>query len=106
MTLVSREIRLKSRPVGTPTAGNFELASVDVPAPAAGEVQVKNLWMSVDPYMRGRMNDGPSYIGAFQLGQPLQGGAIGEVTASNDPSLKVGDKVQTMYGWREVFNTP
>ena len=57
MTLVSREIRLKSRPVGEPTAANFELASVEVPAPGPGEVQIKNLWMSVDPYMRGRMND-------------------------------------------------
>src|ERR1700749_1674785 len=106
MALTSREIRLKSRPVGMPTKDNFELASVEVGAPAAGEVQVKNLWMSVDPYMRGRMNDGPSYIGAFQIGEALQGGAIGEVTASNDPSLKVGDVVQTMFGWREVFNAP
>ncbi len=106
MSLTSREIRLKSRPVGMPTKDNFELASVQVPDPGPGEVQIKNLWMSVDPYMRGRMNDSRSYIGAFELGEALQGGAIGEVVASNDPSLKVGDKVQTMYGWREAFNTP
>jgi NADPH-dependent curcumin reductase CurA len=106
MTLISREIRLKSRPVGAPTAANFELASVELPAPGPGEVQVRNLWMSVDPYMRGRMNDTRSYIAPFQIGEALQGGAIGEVVASNDPSLKIGDVVQTMLGWREAFNAP
>jgi NADPH-dependent curcumin reductase CurA len=106
MSLVSREIRLKSRPVGTPTADNFELASVTLAAPGPGEVQVKNLWMSVDPYMRGRMNDVRSYVGPFQIGEALQGGAIGEVVVSNDPALKVGDVVQTMLGWREAFNAP
>ncbi|WP_293678687.1 NADP-dependent oxidoreductase [uncultured Phenylobacterium sp.] len=105
MTTV-REIRLKSRPRGLPTRDNFEFASVDLPAPAAGEVQVKNLWMTVDPYMRGRMNDGPSYIGGFQLDKPLDGGAIGEVTVSNDPKLKAGDLVQSNFGWREGFNAP
>ncbi len=102
----SREIRLKSRPVGMPTAANFELASVELAAPGAGEVQVKNTWMTVDPYMRGRMNDVKSYVPPFQLGEALQGGAIGEVTASNDPSLKVGDLVSSNNGWREAFNAP
>ena len=105
-TTVSREIRLKSRPVGTPTAAAFDLASVEVPAPGPGEVPVRNLWMSVDPYMRGRMYDRPSYVPPFQIGEALQGGAIGEVTASNDPALKPGDIVSTMFGWREVFNAP
>jgi len=102
----SREIRLKSRPIGMPTADNFELVSVPVPGPAPGEVQVKNLWMTVDPYMRGRMIDRPSYVPPFKLGEALQGGAIGEVAASNDPALKPGDIVSTMFGWREVFNAP
>jgi hypothetical protein len=102
----SREIRLKSRPVGLPTADNFELASVELPAPGPGEVQVRNLFMSVDPYMRGRMYDRPSYVPPFQIGQALQGGAIGTVVASNDPSLKEGDLVQSMWGWREAFNAP
>jgi NADPH-dependent curcumin reductase CurA len=101
-----REIRLKSRPVGAPTHDNFEVATVDLPAPAAGEVQVKNLWMSVDPYMRGRMNDRKSYVGAFQIGKPLEGGAIGEVVASADPAFKAGDMVQSNLGWREGFNAP
>jgi NADPH-dependent curcumin reductase CurA len=102
----SREIRLKSRPVGTPTSANFELASVELPDPGPGQVQVRNSWMTVDPYMRGRMNDVRSYTPPFQIGQPLQGGAIGEVTASDDPALKRGDLVQSFFGWREAFNAP
>jgi len=102
----SREIRLKSRPVGLPTADNFELVSVDLPAPGPGEVQVRNTWMTVDPYMRGRMNDAKSYTPPFALGQAMQGGATGEVIASNDPSFKPGDLVQSFFGWREAFNAP
>lgn len=103
---VSREIRLKSRPVGVPTTDNFELAAVELPAPGAGEVQVRNSWMTVDPYMRGRMNDVKSYVPPFQIGEALQGGAVGEVVASNDPAFAVGDLVQSMFGWREAFNAP
>jgi hypothetical protein len=102
----SREIRLKSRPVGVPTADNFELASVTLPDPEPGQVQVRNSWMTVDPYMRGRMNDVQSYAPPFQIGQALQGGAVGEVVASNDPAFKTGEKVQSFFGWREAFNAP
>ncbi|HET6971047.1 MAG TPA: NADP-dependent oxidoreductase [Phenylobacterium sp.] len=105
MTTV-REIRLKSRPRGLPTADNFELATVELGAPGAGEVQVKNLWMTVDPYMRGRMNDVKSYAPPFALGKAMDGGAIGEVVASDDPALKPGDLVQSGFGWREGFNAP
>ncbi|PHY12328.1 NADP-dependent oxidoreductase [Caulobacter sp. B11] len=101
---VSREIRLKTRPVGVPAVTDFELASVDLAAPGPGEVQVRNLWMSVDPYMRGRMYDRPSYVPPFELGKALQGGAIGQVVASNDPDFAVGDIVNSMFGWREAFN--
>jgi NADPH-dependent curcumin reductase CurA len=83
----SREIRLKSRPVGTPTHDNFEIATVDLPDPGPGEVQVRNRWMTVDPYMRGRMNDVQSYVPPFQIGEALQGGAVGEIVASNDPAF-------------------
>jgi hypothetical protein len=62
--------------------------------------------MTVDPYMRGRMNDVKSYSPPFALGEAMQGGAVGEVITSNDPSLAVGDLVQSMYGWREAFNAP
>ena len=106
MTTTSREVRLKSRPHGMPTAANFEIASVEVAAPGAGEVQVKNLWMTVDPYMRGRMVDRASYVPPFKLGEVMQGGAVGEVTASGDEKFKVGDLVQSNNGWREAFTAP
>ena len=102
----SREIRLKSRPLGLPTPANFELASVDLGPPGVGEVQVRNHWMTVDPYMRGRMNDAQSYTPPFALGEALAGGAVGEITVSNDPAFKVGDMVQSGLGWREAFNAP
>ena len=103
MAVMSREIRLKSRPVGEPTADAFELATAEVRDPGAGEVQVENLWMSVDPYMRGRMYDRPSYVPPFEIDKPLQGGAVGRVTASGDDRFKAGDLVQSMMGWRERF---
>jgi NADPH-dependent curcumin reductase CurA len=106
MGVHAREIRLKSRPVGMPTADNFELVQVDLPDPGPGEALVRNAWMSVDPYMRGRMYDTPSYVPPFQLGQALQGGAVGRVEASNDPALKPGDLVESMLGWREAYVVP
>ena len=103
-TTRSREIRFAKRPEGTPTVETFAMAEVDVPPPGPGEVQVRNLWMSVDPYMRGRMTTRKSYVPPFVLGEVLQGGAVGTVTASNCEGFKPGDLVQTMLGWREVFN--
>ncbi len=102
----SREVRLSSRPEREPSAVNFELVEVDLPAPAAGEVQVRNRWMSVDPYMRGRMMTRKSYVPPFEIGQPLQGGAVGEVVASTVAAFAPGDLVQSMFGWREAFNAP
>jgi NADPH-dependent curcumin reductase CurA len=102
----SREIRLKSRPSGLPTADNFDLVTVDLPDPAPGQVQVRNTWMTVDPYMRGRMNDVKSYSPPFQLGEAMQGGAVGVVTKSNAAALQEGDLVQSFFGWREAFNAP
>jgi NADPH-dependent curcumin reductase CurA len=99
----SQEVRLKQRPVGLPTAADFDLATVEVGPPKDGEVQVKNLYMSVDPYMRGRMTNRPSYVPPFEIGAALQGGAIGEVVASADDSFKPGDIVSSMFGWREAF---
>jgi NADPH-dependent curcumin reductase CurA len=100
----NREIRLKSRPVGMPTTDNFELVETAVPTPGPGQVLVRNSYMSVDPYMRGRMVDRRSYVPPFQIGETLQGGAIGQVVAAVDnPKLKAGDYVQSMSGWREWF---
>ena len=99
----SHEIRLKSRPVGMPAAGNFELAAVEVAAPGAGEVLVRNRFMSVDPYMRGRMYDRASYVPPFAIGEALQGHAVGEIVASNADGFAPGDLVSSMFGWREAF---
>lgn len=106
MATSSREVRLKSRPVGLPEASNFEVATVEVPDPGPSEVLVRNQWMSVDPYMRGRMYDRPSYVPPFQIGQPLQGGAVGTVVKSNDERFKPGDLVESFNGWREAFVAP
>ncbi len=104
MTVKSREIRLKSRPKGMPAAENFELAVTDLPDPADGEILVRNVWMSVDPYMRGRMTDRKSYIPPFQLGKAMEGGAVGEVIASNNPAFSVGDYVVGFDGgWKEYY---
>ncbi len=86
-----------------PTADNFSHASVEVAEPADGQVLVKNLCMSVDPYMRGRMNDVKSYVPPFEIGKALEGGAVGEVVTSRAPGFATGDIVLSMMGWRERF---
>ncbi len=97
----SRQVHLASRPHGWPTLDNFTVVETDLPEPGPGEVLVRNQFMSVDPYMRGRMNDVPSYVPPFKVGAPLEGGAVGEVLASNSPDVKVGDTVLSNYGWRD-----
>jgi len=99
----NREIRLASRPHGMPTAANFTLARTELAPLQDRQVLVRNLFMSVDPYMRGRMNEGKSYIPAFELGQPLDGGAVGEVVESRAGEFKPGDAVTSNFGWREYF---
>lgn len=98
---MARAWTLKSRPAGMPEDDNFALIDVPSAPLGAGQVRVANRWLSVDPYMRGRMNDVKSYVPPFALGEPMQGGAIGEVVESNSPDLPVGAKVQHMLGWRE-----
>ncbi|NTW42222.1 MAG: NADP-dependent oxidoreductase, partial [Cellulomonadaceae bacterium] len=97
----TRQIHLASRPTGWPTADNFRLVEVGLPELADGQVLVRNTAMSVDPYMRGRMNDVKSYVPPFQIGAPLDGGAVGEVVASRSADRAVGDVVVHGLGWRE-----
>jgi NADPH-dependent curcumin reductase CurA len=97
----SREIHLAARPHGWPTAETFRLVTVDVPEPGPGQVVIRNQFMSVDPYMRGRMNDGPSYAPPYEVGKVMHGRAVGEVVASDDPALPVGRVVLHEAGWRE-----
>jgi NADPH-dependent curcumin reductase CurA len=103
---VPRQIILASRPSGWPTEENFSLTEEDRPDLADGQVRVRNLFMSVDPYMRGRMNDVKSYVSPFRLGEPLEGGAIGLVIESRSPDLAEGDLVLHMLGWREEAVLP
>src|SRR3954452_14222342 len=98
----SREYHLAARPVGEPQLTDLELVHVDVPEPERGQVVVRNTWMSVDPYMRGRMDDVPSYIPPFAIGAPLEGSALGEVIASNAVAVPVGATVVHFLGWREI----
>ncbi|QFU22116.1 NADP-dependent oxidoreductase [Shewanella eurypsychrophilus] len=101
----ANQIVLHSRPEGMPVAANFKQVSVELPALEQGEFLVKNLWMSVDPYMRGRMIDRESYIAPFIIGQVLEGGSIGEIIKSNNEAFPVGSKVSAMNGWRSHYVT-
>jgi NADPH-dependent curcumin reductase CurA len=100
---ISREIRLKNRPVGLPSESDFELAEVTLPEVGDGELLVQNIYMSVDPYMRGRMVDRKSYVPPFQLGQALDGGCVGRVVESKNEQYQAGDFIIGMVGWREYF---
>ncbi|MEV4165453.1 NADP-dependent oxidoreductase [Nonomuraea dietziae] len=97
----SREIRLAARPVGEPAPQHFELVETTVPEPEEGQIVVRNTWMSVDPYMRERMDDVESYLPPFQLGAPMDGSAVGEVIASRSAGVPVGATVVHFLGWRE-----
>ncbi|RZD75173.1 NADP-dependent oxidoreductase [Streptomyces albidoflavus] len=101
-----REWHLVARPDGWPTPEDFALREVPVEAPTAGRILVRNLYFSVDPYMRGRMNDVKSYVPPFQLDAPMDGGAVGEVIASEAEGFAVGDHVLHGLGWREYANLP
>jgi hypothetical protein len=99
----NREIRLVSRPNGLPTKANFSIVTNELPALQDQQVLVRNLFMSVDPYMRGRMNEGKSYVPPFEIGKTLDGSAVGEVVESRCAEFKVGDAVSSGFGWREYF---
>ena len=98
---VNRKIVLASRPVGEPTEENFRLEEAPVPAPGEGEFVVQIHYLSVDPYMRGRMNDSRSYAAPVQIGEVMTGGAVGRVIASNGSKYSVGDIVQGQFNWQE-----
>ena len=103
---VSREWQLIRRPKGWPVPEDFRLVETDVPQPREGQALVRNLVMSVDPYMRGRMNDAKSYAAPYQLEQAMYGGAVGVVEASNVEGVPVGTTVRHGLGWREWAVVP
>jgi hypothetical protein len=97
---------LAARPQGNPKPGDFALIDLDTGPLAPGQVRVANRWLSVDPYMRGRMNDVKSYVPPFAIGEPMQGGAVGEVVESADPAFAAGDMVLHIGGWRDEAVLP
>lgn len=101
MSLINRQIHLVSRPSGEPTVDNFKLVEAAVPALAEGQVLVRNHYLSLDPYMRGRMSESKSYADPQPLNAVMIGGTVGEVVDSKNPHFKVGDKVVGMGGWQE-----
>lgn len=103
---MARAWTLASRPQGTPTAENFRLIDLDQAVLSDGDVRVANSWLSVDPYMRGRMNDVKSYTPPFAIGEPMQGGAIGKVIESKSDQFKPGEMVQHFAGWRDEAVLP
>ena len=98
---VNRQILLDNRPQGEATTSNFRLVSVQTPELGEGQVLVRHHYLSLDPYMRGRMNDSKSYAACQPLGEVFQGGTVGEVIESRHPKFAVGDKVVGFGGWQE-----
>jgi NADPH-dependent curcumin reductase CurA len=99
----SREIRLQRWPKGLPARADFGITDTELPEPEEGELLIRNLYMSVDPYMRGRMRPGRSYVAPFEPGKPLEGGAVGIVVESNNPAFLQGTHVLSEMGFRESF---
>ena len=99
--IINKQIQLVSRPTGEPSADNFKLVELTVPELDDGQVLVRHHYMSLDPYMRGRMNDGKSYAVPQALGEVMGGGTVGEVQASRNPNFAVGDSVLGMGGWQQ-----
>jgi NADPH-dependent curcumin reductase CurA len=101
MSNINRQITLASRPSGFPTASDFHLAESPMCWPARGQVLVQAIYLSVDPYMRGRMNDAASYARPLAIGEVMPGGAVGRVLESSDPQFAIGGIVQGMLGWQD-----
>ena len=98
---INRRIVLASRPHGAPTPANFRLEEVPVPSPGSGEVLLRTLYLSLDPYMRGRMSDAPSYAPPTAVGDVMVGGTVSRVAASQHPDYAPGDLVQAYSGWQD-----
>ena len=96
----AQRIVLAARPVGSPKPSDFRLENFPMPKPGNNEFLARTIWLSLDPYMRGRMDESKSYAAAVEIGAPMEGGCVGEVIASNNPKFKVGDFVEDRFGWQ------
>src|ERR1700712_2110134 len=101
MSNLRRSVTLRQRPKGLPLVEDFQLQEEVIPAPGPGEVLTRTLWLSLDPYMRGRMSDAKSYAAPVQIGEPITAEAVGEVVASNNPEIPVGDMGPVFAGWQD-----
>jgi NADPH-dependent curcumin reductase len=101
MSNKNTQVTLANRPTGWVKESDFKIVETDIPKPGAGQVLVKNVYLSLDPYMRGRMNAGPSYAANVEIGQVMVGGTAGEVVESNNPMFKPGDTVSGYFGWQQ-----
>src|SRR6478736_9414198 len=101
MPPTNKQVTLAARPSGMPKESDFKLVETPVPQSGPGEMLVRMLYVSVDPYMRSRMNDAKSYAPPVQIGEVMGGGATGKVIASNNQQFQVGDFVEGMFGWQE-----
>src|SRR5437763_12191793 len=102
----NRQVRLKSRPNGKPSADNFELADAPIPTPRDGDVLRRTIYLSLDPYMRGRMSDAPSYAAPVALGDAMCGHTVSQVVESRDPKFRRGDIVAGYDGWQQYAASP
>ena len=106
MTELRRSVVLRRRPHGEPRIDDFEILEDVVPTPGPGEVVTRTLWLSIDPYMRGRLSDRKSYAPSVQIGETMTGETVGEVVASADPTFAVGDVVLGARGWASRGRRP
>jgi len=100
-TLRNRQVLLNSRPVGAPASDNFRLVETAIPQPGQGQILLRTLYLSLDPYMRGRMSDAPSYAAPVGIGEPMVGGTVSRVEASRHPDFQAGDLVLAYAGWQD-----
>src|SRR3982075_4546837 len=100
MPHTAKRVVLVSRPVGEPRASDFRVEEAALPTPGEGQVLLRTIWLSLDPYMRGRMSDGPSYAAPVPIGGVMEGGTVSEVAASNNPGFAKGDIVLSRAGWQ------
>ena len=100
MSQLAQRVVLVSRPHGEPKPSDFRLEDHPVPTPGEGQVLLRTIWLSLDPYMRGRMSDGPSYATPVPIGGVMEGGTVAEVIASNNPGFAKGDIVLSRAGWQ------
>src|SRR5207247_3122167 len=100
MSQSAKRVVLASRPAGEPKASDFRIEDYALPTPGEGQVLLRTIWLSLDPYMRGRMSDGPSYAAPVPIGGVMEGGTVSEVIASDNPGFAKGDIVLSRAGWQ------